>query len=131
LFDLPGMTSLETPLNGRICLRPKTIFSKAFKPICRASPHEKLFLFLFFRNYDYHVTSASIRGAFRDRHERSVRDAVGVSCCSVVSMRTNNMTRTAKSCGPGIPTLFCCTRVRPAPGLLCALYLEEGEIFGR
>src|SRR5215470_5133316 len=41
-----------------------------------------------------------IRGALRDRHERWERDAMDAACC-----RTNDMTRTAKSCGPGAPRL--------------------------
>ena len=44
--------------------------------------------------------SLPIRGALRDRHERRLRDAMDAVCCE-----TNNMTRTAKSCGPGAPRL--------------------------
>src|SRR5262249_41792054 len=43
---------------------------------------------------------AAKRGALRDRHERRLRDAMDAACCE-----TNNMTRTAKSCGPGAPRL--------------------------
>ena len=43
---------------------------------------------------------APTRGALRDRHERWKRDAMDAAC-----RQTNNMTRTAKSCGPGAPRL--------------------------
>jgi len=43
---------------------------------------------------------AATRGALRDRHGRWKRDAMDAACC-----RTNNMARTAKSCGPGAPRL--------------------------
>jgi len=43
---------------------------------------------------------APIWGALRDRHERWARDAMDAACC-----RTNNISRTAKSCGPGAPRL--------------------------
>ena len=43
---------------------------------------------------------APTRGAFRDRHGRWERDAMDAACC-----RTNNTSRTAKSCGPGAPRL--------------------------
>src|SRR3569833_1285588 len=48
---------------------------------------------------------ALTRGAARDRHGRGARDAVGVLGCSASVARTNNSIRTAKSCGPGAPTL--------------------------
>ena len=44
---------------------------------------------------------ASNRGAYRDRHERWVRDAVDAGC----GARRAPPTRTAKSCGPDAPML--------------------------
>jgi len=44
-----------------------------------------------------------IRGAFRDRHERWMRDAVDAG---YVKRRMTLTSRTAKSCGPDIPTLM-------------------------
>ena len=41
------------------------------------------------------------KGAYRDRHERWVRDAVDAGC----GARRARPTRTAKSCGPGAPML--------------------------
>ncbi len=49
---------------------------------------------------------ASIRGAFRDRHERWVRDAVD----ALATQDGRRSKRTAKSCGPGIPTLMSSLR---------------------
>jgi hypothetical protein len=43
---------------------------------------------------------ASARGAYRDRHGRWERDAMDAT-----RYETNDATRTAKSCGPGAPTL--------------------------
>jgi hypothetical protein len=42
-----------------------------------------------------------LRGALRDRHERWARDAVDAA----VSLDERHLLRTAKSCGPDIPTL--------------------------
>jgi hypothetical protein len=44
---------------------------------------------------------ALIRGAYRDRHGRRVRDAMDV----LVRTRRSALKRTAKSCGPDTPTL--------------------------
>jgi hypothetical protein len=49
---------------------------------------------------------ASIRGAFRDRHERWVRDAVDAGG----AFDESAVLRTAKSCGPDIPTLISSLR---------------------
>jgi len=46
-----------------------------------------------------------IRGAFRDRHGRWVRDVVDVMRRSAIVARTNGVLRTVKSCGPDAPTL--------------------------
>ena len=51
---------------------------------------------------------ASTRGAFRDRHERWARDAMDAIC-----HETNDLSRTAKSCGPGAPTLALSERSDP------------------
>jgi hypothetical protein len=45
--------------------------------------------------------SCPIRGAFRDRHERWVRDAM-----DVLMRKTSASKRTAKSCGSDISTLI-------------------------
>src|SRR6516162_2050154 len=42
----------------------------------------------------------STRGAFRDRHERRTRDAM-----DAIDHETNDLSRTAKSRGPGAPML--------------------------
>jgi hypothetical protein len=69
---------------------------------------------------------ALARGAFRDRHERGAWDAVGALDCSVSHlMPTDNLVRTVKSCGPGIPVLVPAQRlgvvaktgaIKPVPG---------------
>jgi hypothetical protein len=51
---------------------------------------------------------ALTRGAFRDRHERWERDAMDAA-----RQQTNDVTRTAKSCGPGAPTLALSERNDP------------------
>jgi hypothetical protein len=85
MFDLSGMTSPVTPLKARICVRSKTIFSKAFNAIARAeSPCKNNFLSFFPKLMSSSAILRPIRGAFRDRHERWARDAVGVSGCSMV-----------------------------------------------
>src|SRR5215469_15197799 len=47
------------------------------------------------------------RGALRDRHERWERDAMDAA-----RHQTNDVMRTAKSCGPGAPTLALSSRRR-------------------
>ena len=53
--------------------------------------------------------SRPIRGALRDRHERLVRDAMDVDGVA----RRAASSRTAKSCGPDIPTLISSWRDDP------------------
>src|ERR1700736_2178680 len=45
------------------------------------------------------------RGALRDRHGRWARDAMDAKCRALSLARTSGGLRTAKSCGPGAPTL--------------------------
>jgi len=56
----------------------------------------------------------SAGGAYRDRHGRGQRNAMDAAARSgVITSPTNGLTRTAKSCGPGIPVLMpCATRKR-------------------
>jgi len=69
-------------------------------------PLAKIFWLLFFRNCDLITASRPNEGALRDRHGRRVRDAVGVSGRSMVSMPTNDPDATVKSRGSGIPVLM-------------------------
>jgi hypothetical protein len=72
---------------------------------------EKAFYFRIFRNLldgwvetgiGDSLSRACRRGAFRDRHERWLRDAV--DALALTDERRSR--RTAKSCGPDIPTLI-------------------------
>ena len=74
---------------------------------------QKYFSFVFSEIMFLSGYPASIKGAYRDRHERGARDAVGVSGCSVSDLaRTNIPMRTVKPCGPGIPVLMPSSRRR-------------------
>jgi hypothetical protein len=57
----------------------------------------------------YFRRPASIRGAYRDRHGRWVRDAVD----AMAAQDERRHSRTAKSCGPGAPTLALSWRSDP------------------
>ena len=63
-------------------------------PICRTS----LALRCRANQNDALACLAATRGALRGRHGRRLRDAMDAACHA-----TNDMTRTAKSCGPGAP----------------------------
>jgi hypothetical protein len=86
---------------------------------------EEIFGLLFFRNYGLIRVSRPNEGALRDRHGRRVRDAVGASGRSMVSMPTNDPDATVKSRGSGIPVLMPSRRMtnslatgarQPVPG---------------
>src|ERR1700743_3835759 len=68
---------------------------------------------------------ASIRGAFRDRHERWVRDAKAAAA----TPDERRGPRTAKSCGPDAPTLASTRRrcLRIAPGMVARKPGHQGE----
>jgi hypothetical protein len=73
----------------------------------------KNFCFVFSEDMFYSRGLAPCRGTYARRHERRVRDAVGVSGCSVVhATPTNNLMRTVKSCGPDVPELASNSRRR-------------------
>jgi len=51
------------------------------------------------------VHPASTGGAYRDRHGRRKRDAVDAGMLSALARRRKHPWRTAKACGPDLPTL--------------------------
>jgi hypothetical protein len=67
---------------------------------------KNIFLFPFIRNHGLIPASRLEEGALRGRHGRRVRDAVGVSGRSMISMRTNDSDTTVKSRGSGTPELM-------------------------
>jgi hypothetical protein len=73
----------------------------------RPAPTRKKYCFAADPNQPYiHGRPTPERGAYRDRHERWVRDAVDASDATDESV----ILRTAKSCGPVIPTLMSSLR---------------------
>ena len=89
-------------------VREKSKFAWRFKGESAVqSPKPKIFYFCFSEIHVFlHLIPPRPRGAYRDRHERGVRDAVDADG----SMKTSEPMRTAKSCGPGLPTLRLSSR---------------------
>jgi hypothetical protein len=81
----------------------KTLFSPGVSiRSARSSPSAKnISLFQKIKSGVWCAHPAATRGAYRDRHGRSKRDAVDEDC--TLAERRNS--RTAKSCGPDPPTL--------------------------
>jgi hypothetical protein len=75
-------------------------------PCCPVRPH-KIFLCFFVANHRRNQPRpVPPRGAFHDRHERWVRDAVDVMASPRTLVRGRAApARTAKSCGPDAPRL--------------------------
>jgi len=80
--------------DGRVSCCMHVMHKLPVVPICRTS----LGLRCRANQNDSLARLAPTRGALRDRHGRRLRDAMDAVC-----QTTNDVTRTAKSCGPGAP----------------------------
>jgi hypothetical protein len=94
---------------------PKRLFPEGFqgdlgRPVCA----RKIFRFAVTPNqWLPSFVPHSQRGALRDRHERWARDAMDVAASAQSLRRRIMLQRTAKSCGPGAPTLALSERNDP------------------
>jgi hypothetical protein len=79
------------------CTNCPSCYSAAPSPACRTTP----------KHFTFDAIPRPRRGTFRDRHERWARDAM--DAFGAQDERTGK--RTAKPCGPGIPTLMSSLQV--------------------